>query len=131
MQTVTGRWRLWAYDYFDRELERSLELEGEGILAGLEELWRKTLEEGVQDDGRPTFTWFDLQLPEDWARIPRDPFENPELGRIRGWREVEGLIPMVAQTHLARLDSGGAEWVLSAARETGSSGDFLRRLVSD
>ena len=130
-------WRIWAVDYFDQESAPSLEEEGAVLADGFESLWGKVLEEGIMADGRPTFTWFELRLEGDpafghsaekLARIPRDPLMNVELGRIRGWRGVVGLIPAVARAHIARLDSGGAERILAAAREAGESAVFLERV---
>ncbi len=121
-------WRLWYSDFFDREAGASFEAEGVGLMAGLEALWSKTLAEGIQDDGRPTFTWFDLEVEGVWQRIPRDPFANPEIARLREWREVEGLIPALARAHLSRLETGGAAWILAAVRESAEVEEFRRRL---
>ena len=135
-QAESAGWRIWAFDYFDQDSEGTVEAEGAGLLGGLELLWRLVLEEGILDDGRPTFTWFDLETPGVQAfgrpggrvSIPRDPLRNPELAKLRAWREEAGLIPALARAHQERIDSGGAESILASARPSDSAPEFLHTL---
>jgi hypothetical protein len=68
------RYELWAMDTFDRESDPSVDVRGEGLEAGLAELWRRVLREGVRDDGRATFTSFTLVLTD------RDTTGRTDLG---------------------------------------------------
>lgn len=76
---------LWSSDLFDREAEPRLELKADTLRDGLLALWRKTLEEGVDDQGRPTFTAFTLRGARLRLSLPRDPSKNPQLAELR-WR---------------------------------------------
>ena len=49
---------LWSNDLFDREAEPTLDGRFPTLNAALRELWRRVLEEGIQDNGTPTFTAF-------------------------------------------------------------------------
>ena len=140
MEADSARWTLWAYDYFDRDSERSLEAEGTGLRSGLEALWSHVLEEGILDDGRPTFTWFDLEADDTTPSkienqkskmsfsIPRNPLQNPELGRMRGWRTESALIQAIARAHLDCHESGGTDSILSIAKSTTLAAQFLHAL---
>lgn len=75
-------WELWSSDTFDRDSDPRLEGAFDTFEQGLRALWKKTLTEGVQDDGRPTFTEFSLR-GQPKVSLPRDPFENPELAVLR------------------------------------------------
>ena len=43
-------WQVWYQDNFDRETPRRVEVEGEGLVLGLAELWSRHLFETVQAD---------------------------------------------------------------------------------
>lgn len=96
-------WELWSSDTFDRESAPSVEGSFDTLEAGLRALWKKTLTEGVQDDGRPTFTEFSLR-GQPSVFLPRDPFENPELAVLRG-RMVEnsGFLDELVKAHASRI----------------------------
>ena len=90
-------WQIWSNDYFDYEASPLLECEGAGLVAGCRELWLKTLEEGILDDGRPTFTGFMLCLAEHGRlMLPRDPLMNHELARLRQWRQHPDVIELLS-----------------------------------
>ena len=77
-------WEIWYTDSFDRDADPAREATGTGRVAGLETLWRKTLDETVQDDGKITFTHFTLwQDGRRGPAIPVDPLSNAELGKLR------------------------------------------------
>lgn len=99
--------QLWSRDLFDREsapfLEASFERLGEGVTA----LWRKVLDEVIQDDGRPTFTDFTLEGEGRVLWIPRDPFENPVLAELR--RRARGepdFLERLVTEHTSRFGHG-------------------------
>lgn len=81
-------WQLWASDTFDQDSVPGIQAKGEGILAGLYQLWLHTLAESIQENGNATFTRFHLT----WSEEPRarvdvyvKPFENHTLGKLRNW----------------------------------------------
>ncbi len=95
---------LWASDLFDRDSEPSRQKTFSTLRDGLEALWRASLEEGIQDDGRPTFTWFTLTGPSLRVELPRDPFVNLELAMLRQrWKLVPGFASRLAELHAALL----------------------------
>jgi hypothetical protein len=139
MEAESAKWKLWAYDYFDQNAERVVDAEGVGLLNGLELLWSRTLEEGILDDGRPTFTWFDLeavagpskienQKSKTVVSIPRNPMQNPEMARIRDWRHEPDLIPTLARIHLKLAERGGAESLISFVRSSSTTAELLQAL---
>jgi hypothetical protein len=93
-----GDWELISQDLFDRESAPRRDAHGGDAQHGLELLWRKVLDEGVQDDGRPTLTAFGLRLPGRRVDLPRDPLSNPGLAKLRGWRSLPGLIEALASS---------------------------------
>lgn len=97
-------YELWSSDLFDRESSPSLEESSERLERALESLWRRVLEQGVQDDGQPTFTEFQLRSATGpVASIPRDPLNNPELALLRRFRGKRGFCAMLARAHQVRL----------------------------
>ena len=96
---------LWSSDLFDRGSSPSLEGTFTHLEAGLAALWTHVLDEGVMDDGRPTFTDFQLRVAgRRPITIPRDPSMNPELARLRARRHQQGFAGRLAQLHVTRLD---------------------------
>lgn len=94
---------IWSNDLFDRESAPSLERRFTELDAALRELWRLVLEEGVQDDGRPTFTDFQLRLEGRPAIvIMRDPDLNPELALLRSMRHEPDFYGALAAVHASR-----------------------------
>lgn len=98
-------WELWSSDTFDRESGPSIEGSFETLDEGLYALWKKTLSEAVQDDGRPTFTEFSLR-GQPSVFLPRDPFENRELAVLRARMLADdGFLDELVKVHVARLAS--------------------------
>ncbi len=96
-------WELWSSDTFDRESPPSVEGSFDTLEAGLRALWKKTLTEAVQDDGRPTFTEFTLR-GQPSVFLPRDPFENPELAVLRARMLANGAyLDALVAAHAARV----------------------------
>jgi hypothetical protein len=77
-------WKVWYEDRFDREMPRQVQASGHGLATGLAQLWLYNLHEGVDADGRPTFSRFNLW----WAQAQMS-IEIPEdadaLARLRAW----------------------------------------------
>jgi len=126
-ETPKVSWQLWSNDYFDRDAPPFLEMEGEGIVEGFIALWQNTLEEGVQDNGRTTFTGFTLQSQQGQFILPRDPLMNSELARLRMWRGHPGLLETLAKASAARPDHIGD--ILKAAAEAASPGELCEVLL--
>ena len=53
-------WQLWMKDRFDSESPRQIEKEGQSLMKGLKTLWIHHVKEGVFQDGRETFSKFNL-----------------------------------------------------------------------
>lgn len=121
-------WELWSNDYFDRDADPCLQASGEDFIAACAALWRKTVDEGVMEDGRPTFTWFQLRWDGGSLNLPRDPFSNPELARVKPWLQTAGVIDALAKALAAQLDDAKAEQILAQAREARDAGDLCERL---
>ncbi|HSL31334.1 MAG TPA: hypothetical protein VK900_19185 [Anaerolineales bacterium] len=84
-------WQLWYSDTFDRDSPASLQASGEGILQGLTELWRYTLQEGIHYNGSASFSYFYLTVGNTaWARVDVSvqPFHNPALMKLRQWAHL-------------------------------------------
>ena len=122
-------WTLWSMDYFDREAEPIEEASGNNLDEGLILLWRKTLEEGLLDDGRPTFSWFTLHIPGPRSlALPRDPLDNPALAKLRCWRGTPGFIERLGRWHGDQPDEARARLALQDAQECPTAEAFCRRL---
>lgn len=121
-------WALWATDYFDRDAQDSCEARGQDLEEGLTLLWTKLLEEGLFDDGKPTFTWFRLQVEGAgaWISVDREPLENPELGKLRAWR-TPAFLQRLARAHLAQ-PGHRADAIVAAAREANTPEELWARL---
>lgn len=99
-----AEFEIWSTDLFDREAAPSREGEYPNLLEGLGSLWKLVLEQGVQDDGKPTFTDFQLRISGKPAIfIPRDPSLNPELAQLRALRHRSDFWPTLAKLHLEQL----------------------------
>jgi hypothetical protein len=82
------RWQLWASDTFDQDSVPGMQTSGEGLLAGLYQLWLHTLSESILENGHATFTRFHLTWGEGTrARVEVDvkPFDNHTLAKLRLW----------------------------------------------
>lgn len=120
-------WQIWSNDYFDYDASPLLECEGTGVVAGCRELWLKTLEEGILDDGRPTFTGFVLCLAEhDKVMLPRDPLMNLELARLRQWRHHPDVIDLLAIALSYSYETPNV--LLRAVEEASSAAEFCELL---
>lgn len=106
-------WSLWSSDFFDRESAPFCDARGEALEEGLAQLWAKTLDEGVLDDGRPTFTWFTLRHDGGAVTLPRDPLKNPALAKLRAWRGEPALLARLVALHLAAPDETTATALLA------------------
>lgn len=96
---------LWSQDTFDREAEPSRDATFETEEEGFEGLWRAVLEQGVQSDGKATFTSFTLELSDQRrVRIPVTPFENPRLVELRERMREPGFLARLGALHLERVD---------------------------
>ncbi|MBL8917285.1 MAG: hypothetical protein JNJ54_00365 [Myxococcaceae bacterium] len=98
---------LWSRDLFDRESAPFREATFARFADGLTALWRKVLDEVIQDDGRPTFTDFSLEGEGRVVWIPRDPFENPVLAELRRRARVEAdFVERLVTEHQSRFGHG-------------------------
>lgn len=96
---------IWSSDLFDRESSESLEGDYPRLDDALTALWQLVLTEVVEDDGRPTFTDFQLRSEgRRTIRVPRDPSQNPELALLRSQRHRPGFYVALARVHGGRLD---------------------------
>lgn len=112
-----SQFELWSSDLFDRDSAPSLEGTFNSLPDGLVALWRKTLEQGVQDDGRPTFTEFSLRGGGRTRFLPRDPFRNLHLGVLRRRAlEREGFVDEVVRLQLERFGTADLSlgWLVAA-----------------
>lgn len=115
-------WQLWSQDFFDRDAAPFLERSGTGRRDGLLLLWQRTLDEGVDDRGRPTFTWFTLSLAGGpRLTVPRDPLDNPELARLRAARNQPWLLPLLARAVDERPFDEAVRVLFDALREAESA----------
>ncbi len=81
-------WHLWYTDMFDRDAPRSLQSSGENIVRGLYSLWFIILNEGILDNGCPSFSYFYLTWGNTSATridIAVDPLQNFTLLKLRRW----------------------------------------------
>lgn len=122
----TVSWQLLSNDYFDRDSRPCLEQEGQGLVAGCAALWQKVLEEGIMDDGRPTFTGFMLQSQQGQVIVPRDPLMNRELARLRKWRGCPELVNLLAAATAANPER--IESLLTDAMASSTAEELCRRL---
>jgi hypothetical protein len=106
---------------FDANAEPSVNEEGQGLRTGVQRLWRRVLEEAVQDDGRPTFTDFSLRVGGRTLRVPRDPSRDLELARLRAWRRVVSVVPTLASVHSDAFRLDPALLMLALLREAPSA----------
>lgn len=98
-------WEVWSSDTFDRDSGPTVEGTFDTFEQGLRALWKKTLSEAVQDDGRPTFTEFSLR-GQPMVFLPRDPFKNPELAVLRARMVAnEGFLDDLVKVHASRIAS--------------------------
>ncbi len=122
-------WELWSSDYFDRDSAPLCDARGTGRVEGVATLLRATLSEGLLDDGRPTFTWFELRIFGRRAlAVPRDPLMNPELKRLRGWMNDAGLIDAIARALTGKPGDVAFQVLFDAIQQAGDGRDLARFL---
>lgn len=126
--STPNAWQLWSHDYFDRDAEPFLERSGDDRRTGLALLWQRTLDEGIVDGGRATFTWFTLSFAGGpRLSLPRQPFSNPELAHLRAARQEPWLLPLLARAVDERPFAEAVQVLFDALREA-ESAHALRRL---
>ncbi len=129
-------WALIYRDTFDREAPPVVERTGAGVEAGARALWQRSIDEGVTDEGRATFSRFTL-VWEGTARlgayVPASTTPDDRLVKLRAWRG-DAMYDAIAQAHAALLRQSGcagpseAERILEVAGESSSAEDFIDRL---
>ena len=141
-------WEVVASDMFDRSSPPTVDERGAGLTAGLEALWRRTLTEGVHDDGGRTFTTFQLCWDGGHTDAGARSFDNLALARLRSLvygtpgpyqpgglqaraeiraREDRSLLRLIAETH-ARLLAGAKPYDVGWAAD--SPAGLIRARVS-
>jgi hypothetical protein len=79
-----AEWEVWYEDTFDRETPRQVETSGEGLAAGLVELWDRHLFETVQREGGRGFSRFNLWWKQE-ARSIQVVGNWDGMVKLRGW----------------------------------------------
>lgn len=115
-----SKWIIWYQDNFDYEYPRRIESTGEGILAGLKELWKLHLFETVQQSGQEGFSHFNLWWVRDKMSIRIVGSWDGQV-KLRSWvctggMELkttakgtnfdEGLLAKIAETHWVLIQKG-------------------------
>ena len=121
-------WELWSNDLFDRDSQPTCESSGSDLTGGCAGLWRLTLDEGIQADGRPTFLWFQLRWSGGAVSLPRDPHGNLELARLKSWVLTKGVIGALAKTLAGNPTDTTARRCLSEAALASDAWDFCTML---
>jgi hypothetical protein len=126
-------WKLFAIDLFDRESEPHLDEEGVGLKAGLKALWKRMLNEAVQDDGQATFTDFALRVESRGGShsfsIRRESGLNAPLGKLRAWRNEPNLLDALAAVH-ARIILDSKRWDGGSVMQHAESEPILQLAAS-
>jgi hypothetical protein len=79
-------WKVWYRDNFDREDPGRCEGEGTELIAGLARWWRQVLHEGIDIDGKATFSSFALYLPDGTVWGPGEfARRDSTLAKLRAW----------------------------------------------
>ena len=79
-----AEWKVWYQDTFDRSTPRRVEAAGQGLTAGLVELWARHLFETVRADGARGFSRFNLWwMPE--SRSVKVVGPGSGMVRLRAW----------------------------------------------
>jgi hypothetical protein len=134
-------WEVWYEDTFDRDCPRQIEVAGQGLTAGLSELWSRHLYETVQVDGQQGFSRFNLWWIQQRKSVA---VVGPWAGmvQIRSWifgnkrqihkayaRGGQELLTTIAGTHGYLLLAGqSSERILVTAVEAMNREDFVKRL---
>ncbi len=139
-----AEWEVWYQDTFDRECPRQVEVVGQGLAAGLTELWARHLLETVRVDGQRGFSRFNL-----WWKQKRKSVEVvgewEGMVRLREWvfgdkprvykgyvgEGDQGLLMRLAATHGCLILAGQtSERILAAVKASTSREDFEKQLWS-
>ncbi|MBN1250023.1 MAG: hypothetical protein JXC32_20330 [Anaerolineae bacterium] len=145
-----ARRQLWYEDTFDRETPRQVQSEGRGLASGLAALWSYHLHEGVDAQGRPSFSRFNLWWTQRCVSI--EIAEDPvALARLRDWLLTDNrrgrwhtieagdldLLSRIAAAHsrlvLASEHSTSAEAsrpILTIAKDATDRAHFAHRLAA-
>lgn len=110
-------WQILSFDMFDRESEPSIDEAGELLSAGLAALWRRYLKEGIDENGRDTFTAFRLRV------LPSGPIYDMPRGsqwaiaarRLRQWAVSPAHLAKLASHHQSCPPQTAAEEILRRA----------------
>ena len=124
-------WQVWYQDTFDRECPRQIEVTGQGLQAGLIELWDRHLSETVQANGSHGFARFNLWLKDAQRSIMIDG-DWDGLVRLRGWKQAVGrsFLKEVSRVHTALIQKGtNCDQICSVARDARSRLDFEQWLA--
>ncbi len=121
-------YELWSFDLFDRDSEARLEASGLDLVGGFAVLCRKTLDEGLTDDGKPTFTWFELKYDGKRFSLPRDPLSNPELAKLRAWSATPGVVHALAKVLAHSPDDACARRCLALVAASHDARELGERL---
>lgn len=62
-------WQVWYEDTFDRECPRQVDASGQGLAAGIAQLWTRHLRETVQASGQRGFSRFNLWWKEEGRSV--------------------------------------------------------------
>ena len=118
-------WTVWYHDTFDRETEPSEEARGVGAAAGLAELWRKHLREGVQDDGRLSFSRFHLNLESPREVVDLSNGSPAGCLALRRWKDDPQKLRLLARAHASL---GRPDEIFRLAEQARDEAELLRRL---
>ena len=124
-------WQVWYQDTFDRECPRQIEVEGQGLLAGLIELWTRHLSETVQANGFRGFARFNLWLNDVNQSIVIEG-EWDGMVSLREWMQIGGrsFLKEVSRVHVKLIQKGrNCDEISSAARDARSRLDFEQWLA--
>ena len=128
-QTASVTWQLWLQDNFDRETPRRVVSSGQGLLAGLTELWACHFSETVQPGGQAGFLRFNLWYAEGDISVVG---EQAGQAKIKAWIDEAGqagLLPVLAEVHLQLLTRGGTSVpIVSLAQEVPNQQAFVDRV---
>jgi hypothetical protein len=137
-----ARWEIWHQDTFDRNVPRAREASGCGLQSGLVELWSRHLREGVDREGRATFSRFNLWWPQA-SRSVTITGDRTGTARLRRWlgigRVTDGspdeaqpprqLLRRVVHTHCRLLLTGrDSAPILDLARSAADPAAFTHGL---
>ena len=93
------KWAIWYSDLFDRDMPPRIDLQGQGFVNGLTELWARHFFESVSADGRQGLSAFHLHWKKGNITINGD-WEGAK--RIRHWlfgKKVTSKLGYVAEAN--------------------------------